>query len=237
MLAAGRAAPPPAAPTRWRTWRSLQAESRARRPTRRPLAAARPTTTCTGGSPPTCPLWRSSAEAGEPLRRRCTNTTGQDWQETCTVWDEGRRFAVDVDTSDYPYPLRLMRGLWQVDRRSRRQPGHHAVRLPGDALCSWWPVRDRDAGAHRPDTEQDLPRLAAFADIDTRERASQASLSKLTAMVGPPTQPGYDPPRALRRDPMSQCSWPSTSRGRLGRLAPPDQRRRRRGRCRCWRPW
>jgi hypothetical protein len=31
------------------------------------------------------------------------------------VWDEGRRFAVHVDTSSYPYPLRMMRGLWQVD--------------------------------------------------------------------------------------------------------------------------
>ena len=53
--------------------------------------------------------------AGQPLRRRYTDTAGQHWQETCTVWDEGRRFAIDVDTSDYPYPLRLMRGLWQVD--------------------------------------------------------------------------------------------------------------------------
>lgn len=52
---------------------------------------------------------------GEPLRRRCTNTAGRGWQETCTLWEDGRRFAVDVDVSDYPYPLHLMRGLGQVD--------------------------------------------------------------------------------------------------------------------------
>jgi uncharacterized protein YndB with AHSA1/START domain len=55
------------------------------------------------------------SEAGQRLRRRCTNTAGRGWEETCTRWDDGRRFAVDVDTSDYPYPILLMRGLWQVD--------------------------------------------------------------------------------------------------------------------------
>lgn len=50
-----------------------------------------------------------------PLRRRCTNTSGNEWEETCTLWEDGRRYAVDVDTSDYPYPLAQMRGLWQVD--------------------------------------------------------------------------------------------------------------------------
>lgn len=55
------------------------------------------------------------SQPGETLRRRCTSTNGQQWQETCTLWDEGRRFAVEVDTSDYPYPITVMRGLWQVD--------------------------------------------------------------------------------------------------------------------------
>lgn len=55
----------------------------------------------------------------QPLRRRCTNTSGNGWEETCTLWEEGRRYAVDVDTSDYPYPLAPMRGLWQVDPHPR----------------------------------------------------------------------------------------------------------------------
>ncbi|MGF1661868.1 MAG: SRPBCC family protein [Kineosporiaceae bacterium] len=52
---------------------------------------------------------------GEPLRRRCTSSQGSSWEETCTLWEEGRRFAVEVDTSDYPFPIARMRGLWQVD--------------------------------------------------------------------------------------------------------------------------
>jgi hypothetical protein len=55
------------------------------------------------------------SEPGAPLRRRCTNNGGDSWEETCTLWDEGRRYAVEVDTSNYPYPLTVMRGLWQVD--------------------------------------------------------------------------------------------------------------------------
>jgi hypothetical protein len=53
--------------------------------------------------------------ADQPLRRRCVNTAGRAWEESCTLLDPGHRFAVHVDTTDYPYPLTLMRGLWQVD--------------------------------------------------------------------------------------------------------------------------
>ena len=55
------------------------------------------------------------SDADAPLRRRCTNTAGHGWEEICTLWEDGRRFAVEVDTTVYPYPIALMRGLWQVD--------------------------------------------------------------------------------------------------------------------------
>ncbi|HET9144187.1 SRPBCC family protein, partial [Actinophytocola sp.] len=55
------------------------------------------------------------SDPGEPLRRRCVDTAGNSWSETCVRWEPGRRFAVEVDTTDYPYPLTMMRGLWQVD--------------------------------------------------------------------------------------------------------------------------
>jgi Polyketide cyclase / dehydrase and lipid transport len=45
----------------------------------------------------------------------CTCAGGRAWEESCTLWQPGHRFAVDVDTSRYPYPLTVMRGLWQVD--------------------------------------------------------------------------------------------------------------------------
>jgi hypothetical protein len=52
---------------------------------------------------------------GEPLARRCTSLAGHDWNEACTLWDEGRRFAVDVDPRDYPYALAVIRGEWGVE--------------------------------------------------------------------------------------------------------------------------
>lgn len=52
---------------------------------------------------------------GEGMRRRCHDSLGRGWNETCTLWDDGREFAVEVDTSDYPYPLAQMRGRWTVD--------------------------------------------------------------------------------------------------------------------------
>ena len=52
---------------------------------------------------------------GPGLQRTCTDTAGRSWSETCTLWDEGRRFDIDVDTSDYPYPLSIMQGRWHVE--------------------------------------------------------------------------------------------------------------------------
>jgi len=56
-----------------------------------------------------------NAANGPGLARRCYDGRGRGWNESCTLWDEGRRFAVAVDTGDCPYPLRIMRGSWSVD--------------------------------------------------------------------------------------------------------------------------
>lgn len=56
---------------------------------------------------------------GQGLRRRCYDTRGRGWNETCTVWEPGRRFQMRVDTASYPFPLRLLlrsfQGTWSVD--------------------------------------------------------------------------------------------------------------------------
>lgn len=52
---------------------------------------------------------------GPGLTRTCANRNGQEWHETCTLWDDGRRYEVAVDTSSYPYPLTQMRGAWFVE--------------------------------------------------------------------------------------------------------------------------
>jgi hypothetical protein len=64
------------------------------------------------------------SEGDQPWRRRCTSTTGRQWEETCSVWQDGQRFAVQVDTGRYPYPIAAMSGLWQVDPRGS---GSHVV--------------------------------------------------------------------------------------------------------------
>lgn len=52
---------------------------------------------------------------GQGMVRRCANRRDQAWQESCTVWEPGRRYTMDVDTSDYPYPMRVMRGTWSAE--------------------------------------------------------------------------------------------------------------------------
>jgi len=52
---------------------------------------------------------------GEGLVRRCADTNGGEWNETCVLWDEGRAYSVQVDTSDYPYPFSFVQGTWGVE--------------------------------------------------------------------------------------------------------------------------
>jgi len=52
---------------------------------------------------------------GLGMTRRCYDTKGRGWNETCVLWDEGRAFSFEVDTSDYPFPLREVRGTWSVE--------------------------------------------------------------------------------------------------------------------------
>ena len=46
--------------------------------------------------------------------RRCWDTRGGTWRESCTRWEAGRSYTMEVDTSHYPYPFRAMRGTWSV---------------------------------------------------------------------------------------------------------------------------
>lgn len=51
--------------------------------------------------------------------RRCVDTSGADWQETCVAWEPGRSFSVEVDTASYPLKFRTLfsafRGTWWVE--------------------------------------------------------------------------------------------------------------------------
>jgi len=60
---------------------------------------------------------------GPGLVRECSDASGKTWSETCTLWDPGHRFAVEVDTDadDYPYPLTMLQGSWGVAPALRSQ--------------------------------------------------------------------------------------------------------------------
>jgi hypothetical protein len=67
-------------------------------------------------------LHKSEVVSGEGvgLVRRCEDTNGVCWVETCTRWEPGRAYTFEVDTTGpgYPLPLRVMRGDFEVDRVS-----------------------------------------------------------------------------------------------------------------------
>ncbi len=54
---------------------------------------------------------------GEGMQRRCTDNRSRSWQETCTLWDEGRAFGFRVHTeaADYPYPISGLSGKWSLN--------------------------------------------------------------------------------------------------------------------------
>lgn len=53
---------------------------------------------------------------GEGMVRKCSH--GKDsWTETCSTWVEERTYSFEVNTSapDYPYPLKYLKGTWEVN--------------------------------------------------------------------------------------------------------------------------
>lgn len=59
--------------------------------------------------------------AQDTLVRRCVDTDGNVWTEACTVWEEGQRFAVEVDVPTSDFHRRLFdrfEGEWSIDETS-----------------------------------------------------------------------------------------------------------------------
>ena len=56
----------------------------------------------------------------EGMVRRCTDTDGNVWTETCTHWTDGERFAVEVDVANSDFHRRLFThfaGEWTLTER------------------------------------------------------------------------------------------------------------------------
>jgi uncharacterized protein YndB with AHSA1/START domain len=45
---------------------------------------------------------------GEGMVRVCRDDQGGEWAETCTLWDEGHRYRMDVDVDSYPAYYRML---------------------------------------------------------------------------------------------------------------------------------
>ncbi len=62
--------------------------------------------------------------AGEGMTRHCVDTRGREWDETCTLWDEGHSYRMTVDISSYPASFRAllkrMEGTWTVTPEGER---------------------------------------------------------------------------------------------------------------------
>ncbi|HAS43411.1 MAG TPA: hypothetical protein DCS93_23225 [Microscillaceae bacterium] len=57
----------------------------------------------------------SDQTQGTGMIRACSHGS-KSWQETCTLWDEGKKYAFEVDTQapDYPFPFAALRGTWEL---------------------------------------------------------------------------------------------------------------------------
>lgn len=64
---------------------------------------------------PTIDFSRILSGEGMGAVRECGDSAGR-WTETCTLWEEGRRFRfhVNTDAEDYPYPFRTLQAEWYV---------------------------------------------------------------------------------------------------------------------------
>lgn len=53
---------------------------------------------------------------GLGMVRRCYGAKGENWTETCDLYEEGRSFGftIHTDAPDYPYPLSQVQGRWSV---------------------------------------------------------------------------------------------------------------------------
>jgi len=68
---------------------------------------------------------------GVGMVRKCFDTAGKSWSETCTLWEEGRAFAFRVHTEaeDYPYPIAGLSGEWSLSQRNEGTQLHLTFRV------------------------------------------------------------------------------------------------------------
>lgn len=53
---------------------------------------------------------------GIGMQRRCFGPRGENWTETCDLFEDGRSYGFKIHTEapDYPYPISDLQGRWSV---------------------------------------------------------------------------------------------------------------------------
>lgn len=78
---------------------------------------------------------------GLGMKRRCYGPKGENWQETCDLYEPGHAygFRVHTEADDYPYPFKELSGRWSVDKHpTGPEFGIEIVAaLQGNALSRW----------------------------------------------------------------------------------------------------
>lgn len=78
---------------------------------------------------------------GLGMKRRCYGPKGENWEETCDLYEPGHAygFRIHTEADDYPYPFAELSGRWSVEAR---QDGSEfdieiVALLKGSALSKW----------------------------------------------------------------------------------------------------
>jgi len=78
---------------------------------------------------------------GLGMKRRCYGPKGENWDETCDVYEPGRAygFRIHTEAKDYPYPFAELSGHWSVEKH--KAGAEFEIRiiatLKGNALSKW----------------------------------------------------------------------------------------------------
>ncbi len=120
---------------------------------------------------------------GLGMKRRCFGPKGENWQETCDLYEPGHAygFRVHTEADDYPYPFAELSGRWSVDTHPAGSEFHIEIvaAVEGNALSRWL-----FATMARPQFKTILIDLAeAWAERMEREAGNQQSAQRLSRAI------------------------------------------------------
>ncbi len=78
---------------------------------------------------------------GLGMKRRCYGPKGENWEETCDLFEPGHAygFRIHTDAKDYPYPFSELSGRWTVEPRQIGSEFNIEIvaTLKGNAVARW----------------------------------------------------------------------------------------------------